>query len=94
MRKATCDYPWNESVKTDSFYEMICLAEKEVPDRAVFKYRQGKDNIIEVSNKELRKSVDAMYLALEMIGAAGVTHYCYRSFKLQMVTYIHFSTLF
>ena len=69
MRKATCDYPWNESVKTDSFYEMICMAADEVPDRAVFKYRQGKDNIIEVTNKELKKSVDAMYLAFDMIGA-------------------------
>lgn len=69
MRKATCDYPWNESVKTDSLYEMICLAEKEVPDRAVFKYRQGKDNIIDVTNKELRESVDAMYLALNNLGA-------------------------
>ena len=35
MKKATCDYPWNETVKTDSLYEMICMAENEVPDRAV-----------------------------------------------------------
>ncbi len=69
MKKATHDYPWNESVKTDSLYEMIIMAENEVPDKAVFKYRQGKDNIVEVTNKELKASVDAMYLALDAIGA-------------------------
>lgn len=69
MKKATHDYPWNESVKTDSLYEMIIMAENEVPDKAVFKYRQGKDNIVEITNKELKASVDAMYLALDAIGA-------------------------
>ncbi|MBQ2896881.1 MAG: AMP-binding protein [Clostridia bacterium] len=73
MRKATCDYPWNESVKTDSLYEMICMAEAEVPDRAIFKFRQGKDNIVEITNKELKMSVDAMYLAFNEMGAES-TH--------------------
>ena len=71
MKKATIDYPWNEVVKTDSLYEMICMAADENPDTPVFKFRKGKDNIIEISNSELKHNVDAMYLALDAIGAGN-----------------------